>query len=104
MIGVAYAAFRRQPADWILLAFLLIYFLVIGTGGSVFFPYADPMIPALLLLGGRALADLVRHGGNPAFRHAVLAGVILPVLAPPPVHDLRYDLLIQQTHTRALAY
>src|SRR5439155_1599151 len=53
LIGVGYAGFRRQPADWIVLAFLLIYFIVIGAGGSVFFRYADPMIPALLLLGGR---------------------------------------------------
>src|SRR5439155_1299113 len=52
MIGIGYAAFRRQPADWILLTFMLIYFLVIGAGGSVFFRYADPLIPALLLLGG----------------------------------------------------
>ena len=103
-IGVGYAVFRRQPADWIVLAFLLIYFIVIGAGGSVFFRYADPMIPALLLLGGRALADLVRHGVNPAFRHAVLAGVILLVLAPPLVHDVRYNLLIQQADTRTLAY
>ena len=104
MIGIGYAAFRRQPADWILLTFMLIYFLVIGAGGSVFFRYADPLIPALLLLGGRALADLVRHGVNPAFRRAVLAAVIILVLTPPLVHDVRYDLLIQQTDTRTLAY
>ncbi|TME20946.1 MAG: hypothetical protein E6I68_12095 [Chloroflexi bacterium] len=104
MIGVGYAAFRRQPADWILLTFVLVYFLVIGAGGSVFFRYADPMIPALLLLGGRAFADLVHHAVNPAFRPAVLAGVILLVLAPPLVHDVRYDLLIQQADTRTLAY
>jgi len=83
---------------------VLIYFLVIGAGGSVFFRYADPLIPALLLLGGRALADLVRHGVNPAFRRAVLAAVIILVLTPPLVHDVRYDLLIQQTDTRTLAY
>ena len=36
-IGVAYGAWRRQPADWILLGFLLPYYLLIGSGGSVFF-------------------------------------------------------------------
>ena len=104
VIGIGYAALRRQPADWVLLAFLVSYFLVIGAGGSVFFRYADPMIPPLLLLGGRALADLVRYAVSPAFRYAVLAGVLVLILTPPLVHDLRYDLLIQQTDTRTLAY
>src|SRR5256886_17302089 len=85
MIGVGYAAFRRQPADWIVLAFLLIYVIVIGAGGSVFFRLADPVIPALLLLGGRAVADLLSPRGTPALPHALLARVVLPCLAPPPV-------------------
>jgi len=46
-IGVGYAAWRRQPADLIILTFLVVYFLLIGAGGSVFLRYADPMIPPL---------------------------------------------------------
>ena len=103
-IGVAYGAWRRQPADWILLGFLLPYYLLIGSGGSVFFRYADPMIPPLLLLGGRALADLVCNAGNPTTRNVVLAGVIVLLLTPPLVHDARFDLLIQKADTRTLAY
>src|SRR5437588_8765595 len=44
IVGVAYAAWRREPADWIILVFLLVYLLLIGAGGSVFFRYADPVI------------------------------------------------------------
>src|SRR6266513_1332970 len=62
--GIAYAAWRRQPADWIILTFLLVYFLLIGAGRSVFLRYADPMIPLLLLLGGRA--QHVPAGGRAA--------------------------------------
>src|SRR6202022_3922741 len=36
-IGMAYALLRRTPADWIVLAFLLVYIVLIGAGGSVFF-------------------------------------------------------------------
>lgn len=103
-IGVAYAAWRRQPADWIVVTFLLIYFLVMGAGRSVFFRYADPMIPLLLLLGGRALADLINRTTHQRTRRLALAAGLVLLLAPPLVHDLRYDRLVQQTDTRTLAF
>ena len=104
VIGVAYAAWRRQPADWIILTFLLVYFLLMGAGRSVFLRYADPMIPLLLLLGGRALAALV-HRTAPGRTRRLAMGVAFVLIAVAPlVHDVRYDLLIQQTDTRTLAF
>jgi hypothetical protein len=104
VLGVAYAAGRRQPADWILLTFGLVYFLLIGAGGSVFFRYADPLIPPLLLLGGRALATQINLITRGSTRRFVVAAALVVSMVPPLVHDLRYDLLIQQTDTRSLAY
>jgi hypothetical protein len=103
IVGVAYAAWRRQPADFIILVFLGVYILLIGAGRSVFFRYADPMIPFLLLLGGRALAALVERTARDRVRLALAAVLVLVVVAP-LVHDVRYDLLIQQTDTRTLAF
>jgi 4-amino-4-deoxy-L-arabinose transferase-like glycosyltransferase len=104
LVGVTYAAWRREPADVIMLTFLVVYFLFIGAGRSVFFRYADPMIPFLLLLGGRAMAVLVeRTAGRQARRLAVAVLLVLVVVAP-FLHDVRYDLLIQQTDTRTLAF
>jgi Dolichyl-phosphate-mannose-protein mannosyltransferase len=103
-LGIAYAAWRRQPVDWILLTFLLVYFLVIGAGGSVFFRYADPLIPPLLLLGGRALASLVNRVRRGTRRQLALAAALVVIVGPSLVHDVQYDLLIQQTDTRTLAY
>lgn len=102
--GIGYAAWRRQPVDWIVLSFVAVYFLFIGAGGSVFFRYADPLIPPLLLLAGRALADLVARAASGGVRWLALAGVLALVLVPSLAHDLRYDTLIQQTDTRTLAY
>ena len=104
VIGVAYAAWRRQPADWIILTFLVAYFVLIGAGRSVFFRYADPMIPLLLLLGGRALAALAKLSARGQPRRLALATAFLLVVVAPIVHDVRYDLLIQQTDTRTLAF
>lgn len=104
VIGIAYAAWRREPADVIVLTFVVAYFLVIGAGRSVFFRYADPLIPPLLLLGGRALAALVGATTGTRQRWLALAGAIAIVAGPSLAHDVRYDLLIQQTDTRTLAY
>ena len=104
IIGVAYAAWRRQPADWILLTFLLVYFLLMGAGRSVFLRYADPMIPPLLLLSGRALAALVNLTTRAQARRLALVVAFVLIMVAPLVHDVRYDLLIQQTDTRTLAF
>ena len=104
VIGVAYAAWRRQPADWIILTFLLVYFLLIGAGRSVFLRYADPMIPLLLLLGGRALAVFVQLTALGRTRRLALGVAFVLIAVAPLVHDVRYDLLIQQTDTRTLAF
>jgi len=104
IVGVGYAAWRRQPADLIVLTFLIVYFLLIGAGGSVFLRYADPMIPLLLLLGGRALAALVALTSRGRPRQLALGVALVLIMVAPLIHDLRYDLLIQQTDTRTLAF
>jgi hypothetical protein len=102
--GVAYAAWRRHPADVIILTFLAVYLVLIGAGRSVFFRYADPMIPFLLLLGGRALAALVERTARGRTRRLALAVALVLIGVAPLVHDVRYDLLIQQQDTRTLAF
>jgi len=104
VIGIAVAFWRRTPADWIVLAFVLVYFLLIGAGRSVFFRYADPLIPLLMLLGGRALAALIGLTMDRRVRAMAISAALILVAIPPLIHDLRYDTLIQQTDTRTLAF
>jgi len=104
LAGVACAAWRRTAADWIILAFLIPYYLVIGTGHSVFFRYADPLIPALTLLAGRMTADLSALVAERRLRGAVMAVILAAMVIPASIHDLRFDTLIQQADTRTLAY
>lgn len=104
VIGAAYAAWRRSPADLILLVFVLVYFAIIGTGRSVFFRYADPLVPPLLLLSGRVLADLASAARVVRVRRLAIGASIVIILAPALVHDVTYDQLILQTDTRTLAY
>lgn len=101
--GVAVALWRRTRADWILLSFVLVSYAVIGAGSSVFVRYADPLLPPLLVLAGRAVAELIQA----AFSHrapiaAAVAALLIAVPALP--HDLAYDALIGQTDTRTMAF
>jgi hypothetical protein len=104
LAGVAYAAWRRTPADWVVLAFVVPYYLVIGLGHSVFFRYADPLIPPLALLAGRFGAELVTLFAKQKLRTTVLVALVAAVVIPSVIHDLRFDTLIQQADTRTLAY
>jgi hypothetical protein len=104
IVGIAWALRRRELADWIVLSFLLVHFVLIGTGRSVFFRYADPMIPALLLLGGRAVTDVAALIAHSGLRKAALGAALILVLAPVLIHGVEYDMLIQQTDTRTQAF
>ena len=104
LIGAGYAAWRRQPADVIVLAFVLSYYLVIGSGHSVFFRYADPLIPPLLLLGGRATVELVVRRTRQGASAVLVAAVALLSLGPAVFHDVRYDVLTSRPDTRTLAF
>ena len=101
LAGLAYAAVRRTKPDWILLAFVLGYYALIGSGHMVFVRYADPLIPPFVILGGRALVAACQRLQHPRlFLGAALAIAIIPAAA----HDLAYDNLIQQTDTRSQAF
>ena len=104
VIGVGYAAWRRTLADWVLLAFVIPYYLVIGTGHSVFFRYADPLLPPLTLLAGRLAAELTAMVTGESLRRLALASLLAVVLVPGAVHDLRFDSLLLEVDTRSLAY
>jgi 4-amino-4-deoxy-L-arabinose transferase-like glycosyltransferase len=55
--GVAAAVARRRAADGLLLSFILPYCLLIGTAQVKFARYLLPILPALLLLAARLLAE-----------------------------------------------
>jgi Dolichyl-phosphate-mannose-protein mannosyltransferase len=101
LAGVAYAVIRRTTADWILMAFVLAYYGLIGSGHMVFVRYADPLIPPLVILGGRALVAACKRLKR---ARVGLAAALAIVIVPAVAHDLAYDDLIQQTDTRTQAF
>jgi hypothetical protein len=95
---------RHYPrAAFVLGAFAVPFYLVIGSGYTVFFRYVLPLVPLVCLLaavGVVHLASAFRRKDPAAFIGAALAGV---TLMPSLVQSLRFDFVLARTDTRVLA-
>jgi hypothetical protein len=102
--AVAYALWKRTPADWIIVSYALINYLVIsGTSAeTLYYPrYALPIVVVLAILAGRALSDVVR--ALPRWRPA-LAVIAVAVLAAWPVSEaITANHALTQVDTRTIA-
>jgi hypothetical protein len=103
LAGVLVALWRRTRVDWILLSFVLATYLVLGAGSSVFVRYADPLLPPLLVLAGRAVSEILRVTVQRRAEIATAIAVLVIGVSSLP-HDVTYDLLIGRTDTRTQAF
>jgi dolichyl-phosphate-mannose-protein mannosyltransferase len=101
--GVGVALWRRTPPDWILLSFVLATYVVLGAGSSVFVRYADPLLPPLLVLAGRAVDEVLRATVQRRAQIATAIAVLVIAVSSLP-HDVAYDVLIGRTDTRTQAF
>lgn len=101
-----FAMTRRHPRQaFVIWAFLIALYGVLGSGYTVFFRYMLPLVPMLCLaaaIGVREAASWV------AARQGVREGVVLAVLTaavagPALVNAVWFDVLLGRTDTRVLA-
>jgi 4-amino-4-deoxy-L-arabinose transferase-like glycosyltransferase len=92
-------------AAFVLGAFVVGFYLVIGSGHTVFFRYVLPIVPVLCLVSAIGVVHTStwlsgRFGG----RQGLVLGVLLAVTAGPSfVQSLAFDLVLARTDTRVLA-
>ena len=103
LAGVVVALWRRTRADWILLSFVIATYVVLGAGSSVFVRYADPLLPPLLVLAGRAVGEVLRVTVQRRVEIATAIAVLVIGVSSLP-HDVTYDVLIGRTDTRTQAF
>jgi len=103
LAGVVVALWRRTRADWILLSFVVATYVVLGAGSSVFVRYADPLLPPLLVLAGRAVGEVLRVTVRRRAEIATAIAVLVMAVSSLP-HDVTYDVLIGRTDTRTQAF
>lgn len=60
LVGTAWSLARRAKADWLLLSWLIVYFVLVSVSPAKFMRYSAPLLPVLAVFSGRLLVDLMR--------------------------------------------
>jgi len=106
LAALVWALFRREPGTLSTLAFVGATFSALLSSHQLFYRYILVPFPAMALLAGILVADLIafavtrlgkRRGGA-----LVIAGFAF-LLAPSLIRDIQLDLLLNRTDTRVLA-
>ena len=104
--GLLYAAWKRRPADIMLVVFAVVVYVVMSsaTDEHQFFPrYILPALPVMALLGGRLVAD-VQERVTTGPRGAMLAPALVAVLvAMPALQIAESNHVLLRKDTRAIA-
>lgn len=93
---------RRSRTDWILLAFLVPYFLMIGFSNAMYARYTLPLMPALFLLAG-ALAENKRNIGLigiAALPSLIMSGLFNIEMVKPDTRDTALTWIREQKFSR----
>lgn len=96
LAGLVFGVLRRDGTVLGLLAFFLVYYVLIARTQEVFFRYTLPLLPVLALFGARAITAIPR----PTWVRATAFTIFL---APSIVASTRTDWLLSQTDTRRQA-
>ena len=102
--GLVRALLLRRPAELVILAFVVPYFVLVS-GVRVTFPrYIVPIVPALVVLAALAVDFLhILHRASSRYRPAVLAAAVLVLVTPTLVSSVGYDRIASEKDTRVLA-
>lgn len=99
--GAAWAVWRRERSDLVLLAWLVPYFLLVTLSPAKFMRYSAPLLPVLAVFAGRAFADLL--GSRRSWTRVAAMGMAALTVAYTLVYDAAYDGLLARPDTRYAA-
>jgi len=105
LVGLLPFARRHGRAAVVLGSFATVFYLVVGSGYTVFFRYVLPLIPLLCLLAAFGVTAasrwLARHAQVADGLAVALIGAL--TIAPGLVYAVWFDVLLARTDTRVLA-
>lgn len=86
--GAARAAWRRRPADLVLVAYVAAYLLLLSRAGTLTERYAIPLVAPLAVLAALALGEALTLARVPAVRHAPALVALVGLLCLPQALSL----------------
>jgi 4-amino-4-deoxy-L-arabinose transferase-like glycosyltransferase len=105
--GAWWLATRDRRKASLILSFPLSYYVILGSGLTVFVRYMIPIVPFLCLLAAVAIEWFAERMSLVSGRerlHDVIAAVLAAgVMVPTTIADIRFDRLMTATDTRVLA-
>ena len=104
LVGVIYAMLRREPRDWVLLAFPIPLFITLAKGEN-FARYALLLLPFLSIWAARFLwwiSEKLKARVSDLWRYVGLGLVALLCVIPSILNSVRWDYWLTQPDTRVL--
>jgi|APSaa5957512622_1039677.scaffolds.fasta_scaffold14486_2 hypothetical protein len=96
LLGVGRMLWRRRPEELVLLSGMLVYYVVAGSGRTVFMRYMLPVVPLLCVAAGTVCQATVRRRGG--------AFLLAAALIVPSAHAAwQHDRILTRPDTRLLA-
>ncbi len=106
LVGIIYAVVKRTPWDWIILAFPLPLFFTLARGEN-FARYALLLLPFLSIAAARVICDMMLWAEQRWSKHWAWGGIVIVfaivLVIPSALNIARYDFMLTQPDTRALA-
>ncbi len=104
LAGIVWALVRRTRIDLILAPYVVVYFVYVSTWKALADRYLLPILPLLVLLAARLLADvLCLKGRRRAVAIPLVAVLIAAALVVPLSSSLRFDRGLAGADTRLIA-
>ncbi len=107
LAGAACLIVRDRGSAALVLAFPVVYYVVLGSGQTVFVRYMMPIVPFLCLMAALSVdevARIVERQSRSSRTAAAAAGAIAVTIAAPSVaSSVAFDRLMARTDTRVIA-
>ncbi len=100
--GTLWAALiRRTRADWVLLSWFVVYFVLVSASPAKFMRYSAPLLPVLAVFSGRLAVDLIR--ASRAWLRLSTFGLVFAAVVVSTLYDGAYLSLFSTTDSRSSA-
>lgn len=98
LLGVVFAAVKRTPAQFVLLAWLLPYFVLDSLSAAKFARYSLPLLPVLVVFAG-GLADYIPHS-LPRLSGPISVALLALLVVPTAIYGSAYAGLFTDSEPR----